>query len=63
MMRGWVWIGVLLSVCALAFGQQKVDVEKVQARYRQLVGAISEALSESVLGLSEQERGVGGDGG
>ena len=33
MMRGWVWIGVLLGVCALAFGQQKLDVEQVDGRW------------------------------
>jgi hypothetical protein len=61
MMRGWVWIGVLLSVCALAFGQQKVDVEKVQARYRQLVGAVSEArLAETVRWMAAQGSRVAG---
>jgi len=61
MMRGWVWIGVLLSVCALAFGQQKVDVEKVQARYRQLVGAVSDArLAETVRWMAAQGSRVAG---
>jgi hypothetical protein len=61
MMRGWVWIGVLLGVCALAFGQQKVDVEKVQARYRQLVGAVSDArLAETVRWMAAQGSRVAG---
>jgi hypothetical protein len=61
MMRGWVWFGVLLSVCTLAFGQQKVDVEKVQARYRQLVGAVSEArLAETVRWMAAQGSRVAG---
>jgi hypothetical protein len=61
MMRGWVWFGVLLGVCALAFGQQKVDVEKVQARYRQLVGAVSEArLAETVRWMAAQGSRVAG---
>jgi hypothetical protein len=61
MMRGWVWIGVLLGVCALAFGQQKVDVEKVQARYRQLTGAVSEArLAETVRWMAAQGSRVAG---
>ena len=61
MMRGWVWIGVLLSVCALAFGQQKLDVEKVQARYRQLTGAVSEArLAETVRWMAAQGSRVAG---
>jgi hypothetical protein len=61
MMRGWVWIGVLLSVCALAFGQQKLDVEKVQARYRQLTGAVLEArLAETVRWMAAQGSRVAG---
>jgi hypothetical protein len=61
MMRGWIWFGVLLSVCALAFGQQKLDVEKVQARYRQLVGAVSDArLAETVRWMAAQGSRVAG---
>lgn len=61
MMHRWVWFGVLLSVCALAFGQQKLDVAQVQARYRQLTGAISEArLAETVRWMAAQGTRVAG---
>lgn len=60
-MRRWVWFGVLLSVCALAFGQQKLDVAQVQARYRQLTGAVSEArLAETVRWMAAQGTRVAG---
>lgn len=55
------WLGLLIFTCALAFGQQKLDVEKVQARYRTLIGNISEArLAETVRWMAAQGSRVAG---
>ncbi|MEM0338036.1 MAG: hypothetical protein QW683_08985, partial [Candidatus Caldarchaeum sp.] len=55
------WLGLLIFTCALAFGQQKLDVEKVQARYRTLISTISEArLAETVRWMAAQGSRVAG---
>ncbi|OYT68556.1 MAG: hypothetical protein CFK48_11190, partial [Armatimonadetes bacterium CP1_7O] len=53
---------VLLFVwCALAFGQQKLDVAKVQARYQTLTRAISETrLAETVRWMAAQGSRIAG---
>lgn len=60
MSRRVAWLGLLVLISALAFGQS-VDTAQVQARYRQLAREVSEArLAETVRWMAAQGSRVAG---
>ncbi len=61
MMRVLVWLLVVLGPLVNGWSQAKLDVEKVQARYRQLVREVSpERIGETVRFLSSLQSRIAG---